>query len=126
MRLSCFFTLGVLPYIYLPLASLAGVARWSWGDQSTASGFFHHVLRADYGTFQLGKDSEHSGFVNVLMLEHLQILIIIFSILHPITNTSFSFYFLFRSYFAHCNLNFHSIGLPLAFIGIIANTLNYK
>lgn len=44
--------LGLSPYAYLVVA-----ARWksmdSWGDQRTLSGFLHHFLRREYGTFQL-------------------------------------------------------------------------
>lgn len=44
--------LGLLPYLHLPLASAAGPAV-GWGDQTTWSGFLTHLLRAEYGTFQL-------------------------------------------------------------------------
>ena len=45
--------LGLLPYAYLPIAS-ARFAPVSWGDQTTIAGFVSHVLRSEYGVFQLG------------------------------------------------------------------------
>src|SRR5260370_6477366 len=47
------FLAGLLPYVYLPLADLHAAA-FSWGNTSTAEGFVAHVLRREYGTFQLG------------------------------------------------------------------------
>ena len=43
---------GLLPYLYLPLAA-AGDAQVAWGDTGTVTGFMDHMLRRDYGTFQL-------------------------------------------------------------------------
>jgi hypothetical protein len=43
--------LGALPLIYLPLANHAS---FGWGELSTLKGFFIHILREEYGTFQLG------------------------------------------------------------------------
>ncbi len=46
------FAAGLLPYLYLPLASAQ--QRWSsWGEAHTWSGFWTHLLRREYGTFQL-------------------------------------------------------------------------
>ena len=54
-----FFLLGLLPYLYLPLA--ASYSPWnSWGETDTWNGFWQHVLRKDYGTFQLAS-SHGSG-----------------------------------------------------------------
>ena len=47
------FALGVLPYLYLPIAGAARNAV-TWGDFSSLETILHHVLRRDYGTFQLG------------------------------------------------------------------------
>ena len=47
------FVLGVLPYLYLPIAGAARNAV-TWGDFSSLETILHHVLRRDYGTFQLG------------------------------------------------------------------------
>ena len=44
--------LGVLPYVYLPLAG-AGQSIYGWGDTTTFAGFWQHLLRTDYGTFKL-------------------------------------------------------------------------
>ena len=52
-RVLAAFLLGLLPYVYLPLAG-AAPNPLTWGDQSNLSGIIHHVLRRDYGTFQLG------------------------------------------------------------------------
>jgi hypothetical protein len=47
------FTAGLLPYIYLPLSAYYNQARWTWGDQRTISGVYKHLLRTEYGTFDL-------------------------------------------------------------------------
>ena len=47
------FAVGLLPYVYLPVASYLNIARWTWGDQRTVFGFMTHLLRTDYGTFDL-------------------------------------------------------------------------
>ena len=51
--LSCMFTIGISPYLYL-VYSAVNVKRASWGDFSSAQGLLSHVLRSEYGTFQLG------------------------------------------------------------------------
>ena len=51
--LSCMFTLGLSPYLYL-VYSAVNVKRGSWGDFSSAQGLLSHVFRSEYGTFQLG------------------------------------------------------------------------
>jgi hypothetical protein len=48
---------GLSLYAYLPLAALRRPMD-SWGDQRTLSGFMHHFLRREYGTFQLAADSD--------------------------------------------------------------------
>lgn len=46
---------GLLPYIWLPIASSAAhPSPAQWGDQTTLSGFLDHVLRREYGTLRLG------------------------------------------------------------------------
>ena len=60
--------LGLLPYLYLPWASAAG-SPYSWGDQTTLAGFIAHVLRRDYGTFQLMQSGGNvSPYVDKLLL----------------------------------------------------------
>ena len=39
---------GLLPYLYLPIAARAG-ALVSWGDCATLKGFIRHITRAEYG-----------------------------------------------------------------------------
>jgi hypothetical protein len=43
---------GLLPYLYLPIAA-GRHASVTWGAANTGSGFLAHVLRREYGTFQL-------------------------------------------------------------------------
>jgi hypothetical protein len=50
---ALFGLVGLTPYLYLPVSSFANVARWTWGDQTSFSGFLTHLLRAEYGTFDL-------------------------------------------------------------------------
>uniref|UniRef100_A0A4W3JVX4 Transmembrane protein 260 n=1 Tax=Callorhinchus milii TaxID=7868 RepID=A0A4W3JVX4_CALMI len=49
------FSAGLLPYLYLPISSYLNQARWTWGDQTTLRGFITHLLREEYGTFNLVK-----------------------------------------------------------------------
>lgn len=46
------FAIGLLPYAYLPVAA-ARTPEVLWGDPTTLSGFFTHLLRREYGTFRL-------------------------------------------------------------------------
>jgi hypothetical protein len=71
--LSVCFLAGLLPYAYLPIASSIAPKPGSWGQVDTLSGFLHHILRKDYGTFQLfsgeqGKNAEGFGARNVAFL----------------------------------------------------------
>jgi hypothetical protein len=43
---------GLMPYLYLPIAA-GHHAVVTWGAANTWSGFWTHVLRREYGTFQL-------------------------------------------------------------------------
>lgn len=52
-KLSVAFLVGFSPYLYLPLSGLLNPRQGSWGDVTTLSGFLHHFLRRDYGTFRL-------------------------------------------------------------------------
>ena len=49
----CFFVGFVVPYGYLMYTSKTP-QRGSWGDVTTLTGLFRHMLRSEYGTFQLG------------------------------------------------------------------------
>jgi hypothetical protein len=61
---------GLLPYLYLPLAASADPPL-NWGDPRTPDAFFRHLTRADYGTFRLtvtdhpvsGSPLEHVGLL---------------------------------------------------------------
>jgi hypothetical protein len=62
-KLAGSFLVGLLPYLYMPLAASLHPRAGSWGDAASLSGFLHHFLRRDYGTFQLfsgaqGKSAE--------------------------------------------------------------------
>jgi len=47
------FIAGLAPYTYLYVASLHPT-KGSWGDLSTPYGLIKHIIREEYGTFQLG------------------------------------------------------------------------
>ena len=59
--------LGGLPYLYLPLAA-ASHSLISWGEPDTLSGFLTHVLRREYGTFQLNANLAKSGMSTLQQL----------------------------------------------------------
>ena len=59
LRLAAAGAIGLLPYLYLPLAA-ADATTLSWGDPSTLQGFVDHLLRRDYGTFRLGGEAATS------------------------------------------------------------------
>merc|ERR1719163_1455235 len=52
LALAAVFFVGFLPYGYLVWASVHPT-RGSWGDLTTVAGFLKHLLRSEYGTFQL-------------------------------------------------------------------------
>lgn len=54
--------LGLLPYLYLRVAS-ASDAAVSWGNLRTVDDLIGHVLRRNYGTFSMGKASAGGAFV---------------------------------------------------------------
>eukprot|EP01032_Pedospumella_encystans_P010482 gene10482-12246_t len=58
VKLSAAYLVGLLPYAYLPLAALYAHKPGSWGQVDSLSGFVHHILRRDYGTFQLFSGAE--------------------------------------------------------------------
>lgn len=57
--------LGCLPLLLLPLWSGTDTL-FSWGDARTLDGFFTHVLRREYGTFQLASQSSGTGLGSFL------------------------------------------------------------
>ncbi|XP_045422575.1 transmembrane protein 260 isoform X2 [Lemur catta] len=67
LRLSLYFSAGLLPYVYLPISSYLNQARWTWGDQTTLLGFLTHFLREEYGTFSLAKSEIGSSMSKMLL-----------------------------------------------------------
>ena len=62
------FFIGASPYAYLFVTSSHQV-RGSWGDLSTLQGLVRHVLRSEYGTFQLGAERPNTeGFLERIIL----------------------------------------------------------
>ena len=68
------FALGLSPYLRLVTLSSRMNAR-SWGDQTTLQGWLRHILRREYGTFQLqvkgNTSSEGNLYRLVVYLQHL-------------------------------------------------------
>lgn len=56
--------LGLLPYLHLLLADPLALPRW--GNTDTLTGLVHHLLRSDYGTFQLGLHGESSAWATLV------------------------------------------------------------
>ncbi|XP_078426757.1 transmembrane protein 260 isoform X3 [Cetorhinus maximus] len=73
LRLGLCFGAGLLPYLYLPISSYLNRARWSWGDQTTLRGFITHLLREEYGTFNLAKSESGSGLLQVWSFQMAQV-----------------------------------------------------
>ena len=53
VNLSGSALLGLSLYLYLPIAAIYNEIPGSWGHVSDFSGLLQHILRRDYGTFQL-------------------------------------------------------------------------
>ncbi len=51
--LSVAALVGLSPYLYLPIAAAIKPVAGSWGHVTSVGGLLHHLLRKDYGTFQL-------------------------------------------------------------------------
>jgi hypothetical protein len=66
---GAWFLIGLLPYVYLPLAAAAHPPA-SWGDPTTLSGFLTHVLRREYGTFRLASADVGSGGTALPRIAH--------------------------------------------------------
>ncbi|KAL7992766.1 hypothetical protein Chor_017022 [Crotalus horridus] len=69
LKLSFCFLAGCLPYLYLPISAYLNKARWTWGDQTTFKGFITHLLREEYGTFNLAKLENGSSMTDVLVFQ---------------------------------------------------------
>lgn len=61
---AMFLTSFTVLYLTLPLLSILFPHAGSWGDVTSIKGLIRHVMRADYGTFQLysGGDGHACGF----------------------------------------------------------------
>ncbi|CAM9947642.1 unnamed protein product, partial [Ectocarpus fasciculatus] len=75
-RYSVLFLAGIALYGYLPLAASVVDSPGGWGDVKSIGGIIHHILRRDYGTFQLysgraGKQTESMIERSVAYLEDL-------------------------------------------------------
>jgi hypothetical protein len=88
--------LGLLCYLYLPLAGKFSHGL-IWGEPSTWHGFLTHLLRREYGTFQLAAGT---------------------------TATEVSLPLLLERYFATAASRLMIIGLPLALIGLAWSIFN--
>jgi len=66
LHLLGFFLLGLTPYSYLPIAASWAPKPGSWGSVDNFAGFLHHLLRRDYGTFQLFSGSKGATAVEGL------------------------------------------------------------
>ncbi|KAM6462537.1 protein O-mannosyl-transferase TMEM260 isoform 2-T2 [Liasis olivaceus] len=69
LKLSFCFLAGCLPYLYLPISAYLNKARWTWGDQTTFKGLMTHLLREEYGTFNLAKLENGSNMTDVLLFQ---------------------------------------------------------
>jgi hypothetical protein len=67
VRLSLCFLAGLSPYAYIVWAA-HNASPGSWGNTVNWSGFWHHFLRREYGTFQLylGEDSKSDQLILAL------------------------------------------------------------
>ncbi len=50
-------------YLYLPWSAWRNEARLTWGDQRTVRGFVRHILREEYGVFDLVKGETDNNFL---------------------------------------------------------------
>jgi hypothetical protein len=65
--LAGWFVLGLAPYLYLPWAD-SGDPLYAWGEVTSVSGFLDHLLRREYGTFQLLGTEKQAGEMLVIGL----------------------------------------------------------
>lgn len=64
--------IGLLPYALLPALSVPTPRKNSWGIQGSMAGLIRHVLRSDYGTFQLtaagsSAEAKHGSFSHLYL-----------------------------------------------------------
>eukprot|EP00052_Salpingoeca_macrocollata_P026965 m.253883 g.253883 ORF g.253883 m.253883 type:complete len:627 (-) comp22676_c0_seq3:615-2495(-) len=60
LLLGLCFAAGLLPYLYLPVVAWRQRMPLTWGDQRSLAGFLTHLLRREYGTFDLAKGESGS------------------------------------------------------------------
>jgi hypothetical protein len=74
LALAVLFLVGLLPYIFLYWSDTYAMKKGSWGDSSNLKGFWRHLTRADYGTFQLfsGNDGREVEGLADRLLAHLK------------------------------------------------------
>lgn len=53
LHYAILFILGIALYGYLPISANIVDSPGGWGDVKSVNGIIHHILRRDYGTFQL-------------------------------------------------------------------------
>jgi hypothetical protein len=69
-QLAASYFAGLIPYLYLPVASIYFPKRGAWGDMSSWMGFFRHMRRADYGTFQLYSRNDDTQGLSERLVAH--------------------------------------------------------
>lgn len=67
VKYSFFFILGLLPYLYIPIAARSHPII-SWDNPVNWENFWHLILRHDYGTFISGELSMRMGLQSRLIL----------------------------------------------------------
>ena len=72
VALASAFFVGLSPYVYLPIASILFPKRGAWGDMSSLVGFWRHLRRADYGTFQLYSRNDETQGLSERVWAHLK------------------------------------------------------
>ncbi len=90
--LSCMFTAGVAPYLYLLYTSM-NTKPLSWGHFSTMQGLLVHVLRSEYGTFQLGVKQGEEMSTERLFLSVLHASRECFHVIWPLFLLGFGWFF---------------------------------
>ncbi len=69
VMLSAFFVIGLVPYIYVPIAASHNPIL-NWDNASTLQNFINLILRRDYGTFTAGSFQRPVYELRVLLLKN--------------------------------------------------------
>lgn len=75
LKLFGVFLLGLLPYLYIPIAAYQHAAV-NWDRPVTIARFFHLITRADYGTFQSGSSIESGIYQRVLSIKAFMVFVL--------------------------------------------------